>query len=228
MDWDFLLLILSSGLFDGLDVFTLGIFAAFLMVSYTRNTRDAVIKAGALLIAVIFATYFTLGLGLIQILAPVQAYVPYVALFGAAVMILFGALNVRTYFFPGSGPTLRWTEWGLSSIRSLFEKPAGWATVGAGILIGIHSFPCPCTFVYPTILSLLTRYPLTEAAFFLVGYNLMFVTPLIVMLAVASDARVAAKIEEWKCDKKQRIRLAFGVAMIVIAIAIVYFAFTIM
>lgn len=228
MDWNFLFLILSTGLFDGIDVFTLGIFATFLMVNYTRNTREGVIKAGALLIAVIFATYFTLGLGLVQLLMPIQPYTPYIALLGAAVMILFGALNVRTYFFPASGPTLRWTERGLSTIRGLFERPAGWATVGAGILIGVHSFPCPCTFVYPTVLSLLTRYQLAETILFLLAYNTMFVTPLTVMLVAASDGRVAAKIEEWKCDKKQRIRLAFGVAMIVMAFAIVYFVLRMM
>jgi cytochrome c biogenesis protein CcdA len=224
MDWSFLLLILSSGLFDGLDVFTLGIFAGFLMINYARNSRDAVRRAGILLILMIFATYFTLGLGLIQVLEPVVPYTPYVALIGAGIMILFGLLNIRTYLSPGSGPTLRWTEWGVSSIRGLFEKPAGWATVAAGILIGLHSFPCPCTFVYPTILSLLTRYSLSETLLYLLGYNAMFVAPLVVMLAVASNESVAARIDEWKCDSKQRIRLAFGSAMIVIAFAIIFFA----
>jgi cytochrome c biogenesis protein CcdA len=57
---------------------------------------------------------------------------------------------------------------------------------------------------------------------YLALYNLMFVAPLIIMLALASNSRVAERLERWESSKKKKMKLYSGIIMIALGLFILY------
>ena len=57
---------------------------------------------------------------------------------------------------------------------------------------------------------------------YLILYNLIFVLPLIVILLIASDSTLLAKVQEWKKSKTRNMRLWGGIAMIVLGVIIFF------
>jgi len=58
---------------------------------------------------------------------------------------------------------------------------------------------------------------------YLALYNLIFVAPLVVMLALGSDKGVLAKIEDWKKRETGRLRLWGGLLAILLGIFVFIF-----
>jgi cytochrome c biogenesis protein CcdA len=68
-----------------------------------------------------------------------------------------------------------------------YMKKAGYfSSLMAGILAGLHNFPCACTGgVYPTFVSLIAD--TSNSILLLIAYNLLLIFPLVVILYVAAD-----------------------------------------
>jgi len=54
----------------------------------------------------------------------------------------------------------------------------------------------------------------------LVFYNLVFVLPLVIILAVAADRLVLSRLESWRANNLRSLKLWSGAAMIIIGLLI--------
>jgi cytochrome c biogenesis protein CcdA len=98
------------------------------------------------------------------------------------------------------------------------------ATIPAAFLLGVFVGMCefPCTGgPYLMVLGLLhdqTTY--WSGVIYLLIYNLIFVSPLVVILLIAGDEAILEKIKRWKSKKLNRSRLIGGIIMIAIGLII--------
>jgi cytochrome c biogenesis protein CcdA len=89
-----------------------------------------------------------------------------------------------------------------------------------GALVGLCEFPCtggPYLMVLGLLHDHATYY--TGAAY-LTLYNLIFVLPLVLILLIASDQTLLAKVQGWQQGERRVMRWGGGLAMVMLGAAI--------
>ncbi|MFH1125956.1 MAG: cytochrome c biogenesis protein CcdA, partial [Candidatus Altiarchaeota archaeon] len=134
----------------------------------------------------------------------------------AVVAILAGLVNIKDYFWYGKGFTLKIPESKKKTIESWVHK----ANIPGALVLGflVSMFELPCTGgVYLAILALMadtmTR---LKAILYLLIYNVMFVAPLLVILVLILKGMKAEHIENWRQSKKNFMKLAMGLLLLVL------------
>ena len=104
--------------------------------------------------------------------------------------------------------------------RDMARKATLPALIAGGILIGLCTVPCSGA-VYLGVLSLLALQPTALQGYsYLVLYNVVFVLPLLVILAVASVRPALNRLAHWNLHHKERVRLALGSGVVAMGLAI--------
>ncbi|MDP2932917.1 MAG: hypothetical protein Q8N81_02190, partial [bacterium] len=105
---------------------------------------------------------------------------------------------------------------------SLMEKASIPAAFLLGILVGFFEFPCTGG-PYIVILGMLHDQAILlkfKGLLYLVYYNFLFVLPLIIMLAIASEESLMRRLNSWKKENSGKMRLYGGLAAIVLGLLI--------
>jgi cytochrome c biogenesis protein CcdA len=103
--------------------------------------------------------------------------------------------------------------------NELIRKATVPATVGAGFLIGLCTFPCSGG-IYVSIVTLLNAQ--TTSAWgvaYLLLYNIMFVLPLVGILLAVGNRPAAKSLARWERTHALRIRLWYGLIMVALGVA---------
>lgn len=221
--------VVVAGLIDGINpcAFTvLLLFVAAVASMYREagsTTRDAtrtrLFLFGGVFIAAIFATYLTLGTGLLKTSTVlIQNHVG--SRFGALAAVFLGLWMVKDSFFPGWGPQLS-APAGLGKlVRDWGQRATLTSMFGLGVLVGLCTVPCSGA-IYVAILSMLAlQENFVRSYLYLVLYNLMFVAPLLAILVAASARPVLNRIAHWNLHHKNQVRLAMGSTVVLLGLAI--------
>jgi cytochrome c biogenesis protein CcdA len=89
-----------------------------------------------------------------------------------------------------------------------------------GILVGLFEFPCTGG-PYLTILSILhDKATFASGLAYLLYYNVIFVSPLVVILIIANSKLVLKKVEGWKKEYTKRVDIVSSVLMMVLSVII--------
>lgn len=184
--------------------------------------RPEVLRLGASYIAGLFITYLAIGLGLLQALH-LFGVPHFMGRLGAAAVILFGALNLLSHFFP----SVQWLPGIPASVHAkmaeLMRRVSLPAVFLVGVLVALCEFPCTGG-PYLMILGLLHDSQTYLSGFgYLVFYNLLFVLPLVVILAVASHQELLEKVNAWRKEETRRTKLWIGLAMVMLGLIILFF-----
>jgi len=179
------------------------------------RTHSGIVKIGGSYIAGIFAVYVLIGFGIMRTLSLFN--MPhFMAKIGALILIFAGAVSIINEFFPAFPIKFKIPAAAHQKIAKLIEKGSVTAAFFLGALVGMYEFPCTGG-PYLMILGFLhDRATYVKGAAYLLFYNLIFVFPLIVALFVASNKKLFAKIQAWKENKKIKIKLLSGIAMIIL------------
>ena len=181
--------------------------------------RMRLLGQGGIYIAAVFLTYLALGVGLLKTLDFfTRQHLP--ARFGALAAILFGLWMIKDFFLPDLG----WRLQAPAQVGITARKMAMQATIPAlvvgGFLIGLCTVPCSGA-VYLGVLSLLALQPSALLGYsYLVLYNLIFVTPLVVILIAAAARPTLNRLAHWNLHHKEWVRLALGGGVVVMGLLI--------
>ena len=172
--------------------------------------------AGAYILG-IFALYFALGAGFIEVTG-IRALgnthtVTRVA--GLAAVVL-GLLMLREYFNPGT--RLRLTM--PARLHDLARRWGRRTTVGGalvgGVLIGLCTIPCGGA-MYLAVAALIGSLPGRGFAYtLLLGYNLAFVLPLVLLVALAGNRTVLRRVSRLHVRHRQRVKPVLGAFVVAV------------
>ncbi|RIK33664.1 MAG: hypothetical protein DCC57_24895, partial [Chloroflexi bacterium] len=110
--------------------------------------------------------------------------------------------------------------WMGAAVRSTAQRATVPALVGGGVLIGLCTVPCSGA-VYLGVLSLLALQPSALLGYgYLVLYNVVFVLPLVVILAVATARPTLRYLAHWNLHHKEWVRLALGGGVVAMGLTI--------
>lgn len=217
----FFALVMFNALLAGIHPCTLSVLLFFIAFLFTmRKSRKGIIKVGIAYIIGIFLAYFGIGLGLFKAVTFIST--PHLAAkVGAGLVLALGLFNLISYFSKNK-ISLGMPKFVKPTIAELLEKSTIPAVFLVGLLVGICSFGCTAG-IYLSILSLLlvkTQY--LQGLLYLLLYNLMFILPLIVVLAIAVNKKVVHKLESLEAKESSYIKLFSGIIMIVLALVILW------
>ncbi len=150
-----------------------------------QSTRARIVGMGSIYIGAVYVTYLALGIGLLQVASIfTRQHLP--ARIGAVVAVVMGLWMWKDYFLPDVGLRLQAPENISRVARQAAKKATIPALVAGGFLIGLCTVPRSVA-VYLGVLSLLALQPTALLGYsYLLLYNLVFILPLVVILAIAS------------------------------------------
>lgn len=216
-------LVAVTGFLDGIHPCAIAIlvfFVAFLL-TLQRSLKN-IFALGFVYIFVIFLTYLAIGVGLLKgIMFFGQHH--FFATLGSWLLIVLGTINLRDYFFPNWRLGLKFPHLPHDKIKSLLQKASLPTVVAAAFLVGLCSIPCSGG-IYAAITALLASKTTFVTGFlYLLLYNLMFVMPLIILLALATNPYTLVKFGEWQQKHKRTQKLVMGILLIILGASILIF-----
>jgi len=209
-------LVLLSALLDSIHPCSFSILLITIAFLFgMQMTRKKILQIGGTYIAGIFTAYFLIGLGILKVLHLFNTP-HFMGKLGAALLIVFGVINLINEFFPRFPIKLKMPSISHTAMGQLMEKASLPAAFGLGLLVGICQFPCMGG-PYLMVIGLLRDQVTYLAGFgYLLLYNLILALPLAVVLWVAADKTIVDKVQEWKRTNINGVRFWAGLAMIII------------
>ncbi len=207
--------VIGAAAIDSINPCAIGVL--ILMISVILASKQSVKKMlflGGLYIFSVFATYLLAGLGLVYFLSKVPiAISEYLSIAVGVLIILAGLLEIKDYFWYG--------RWFSLTIPGFFAKKvhnyASKVTIPGIILLGafVSAVELPCTGApYLAIIMLLSQYFDFAAFMMLVLYNVIFVTPLIVILVMVAMGKKLHEVKKWKQESRGVMRLFIGLMLV--------------
>lgn len=216
-------LVAGTGFLDGIHPCAIAIlifFIAFLLA--LQRTLKNIFLLGLVYVFVIYLTYLTVGIGLLSGMV-LFGQPHFFAKFGSWLLIILGALNIKEALFPGLPGRLRMPKISGGKIENFLTKATLPAVAAGAFLVGLCSIPCSGG-IYAAVTALLASQTTYFTGFlYLLLYNLMFVTPLLILLALAINPVTLAKMAEWRQKNEKAEKLAMGLALIGIGAVILLF-----
>ena len=203
----FLPVIVVSALIDSINPCAISVL--FLTITFLFSlgkNRKFVLLSGSVYILAIAIIYTLIGLGALQALSFLN--VPNImAKIGASILLLYSIIGLVNEFFPNFPIKLKIPESTHSTLAKVISKGSIPAFFILGSLVALFEFPCTGG-PYLFVLTLLHDYTTFWKGFwYLIIYNFVFVLPLILILAFATNRIMIEKIDKLRRLETKKARV---------------------
>ena len=203
----FLPVIMISALIDSINPCAISVL--FLTITFLFSlgkNRKFVLLSGSVYILAIAIIYTLIGLGALQALSFLN--VPNImAKIGASILLLYSIIGLVNEFFPNFPIKLKIPESTHSTLAKVISKGSIPAFFILGSLVALFEFPCTGG-PYLFVLTLLHDYTTFWKGFwYLIIYNFVFVLPLILILAFATNSIMIEKIDKLRRLETKKARV---------------------
>jgi len=226
------LLVVTSGILDGINPCAFAVLLFFIALLFMRGTdatsketKKRILYMGFSYIAAVFIVYTMIGLTIIQTIRATP-FPNFLAKTGAMIMILIGVVNIKDYFRPDRWISFRISQSRWETIRRWMHRYTLPAAFTLGLMVGFFEFPCTGG-IYVAILGLLAvKTTFIQGFAYLIAYNVAFVLPLIAVLTIASKKEIRDfSLVRWQRHEQKTMKLASGLVMIALGILLVIVGF---
>lgn len=208
--------IVTTGLIDSINPCAIGVLILLMSILVVYKSKRELIFYGFVYIFFIFITYLLAGFGLMYFLSSIPLYVSeYISTTVGLIIVVAGLIEIKDFFWYGQGITLAISPDRAKQIHDFAKK----ITLPSVVLLGmfVAGVEIPCTGgPYLAILTLLSQNFNFAAFLMLILYNILFVSPLIVILLLVNFGLKIQNLKRWKQNNRTYMRLASGVIMIVL------------
>jgi cytochrome c-type biogenesis protein len=214
--------VLVAGLVDSLNPCAFALLLVFVATTLSMVQRQddlagvaaarrRLLGLGGIYVAGIFLTYLALGLGLLGAmgLAKSLSSTHLVSRAAALIALGLGLLAIQEALLPELGTRLT-AHMDVQRLRALVGRLRAPGLFLAGVLVGLCTVPCAGS-VYLAVLALLSaQTTLLAGVGYLVLYNVVFVAPLLAILALAASPAVYRGMARWQLYHRPSLKLAVG------------------
>lgn len=214
-----LVTITAAAAIDSINPCAIGVLVFFISIFLTRagfKNKKRLLFLGTIYITVVYIIYFLAGVALAATFAIIPNFVAqYISVVIGSLVVFFGLLEIKDFFWYGRGISLSISPENVKKIDNLFK-----GKLGVSLMITLGAFvtavELPCTGgPYLAITNLLSYNLNLYALLLLLYYNLIFVSPLIViLLSVYFGITKIQTIKKWKQSSRAYIRLGMGLLLI--------------
>jgi cytochrome c biogenesis protein CcdA/glutaredoxin len=186
----------------------------------TGNAKRALLSGLAFSFSM-FISYFLMGLGLYKALSLGSLSTGFFQVIGW-LAILIGLFNLKDYFWYGKGFLMEVPLTWRPRLKSLIHSVVGPSGAFAiGFLVSLFLLPCTSG-PYIVILGMLAKNTLdVQAVLYLLLYNLIFISPMVLISIVVYKGFDPAKAEDLRLKKLRTLHLITGLVMMVMGVVII-------
>ena len=199
---------------DSINPCAIGVLIMLISTFVVSKRKHELLKIGIIYIAAVYLTYFLYGLGLIAFLAVIPIVIAeYISIVVSLIVVGMGLLEIKDYFWYGVGYSLMIPSEYAKKIKERMQN----ISVGTVVFLGIFvaSVELPCTGgPYLAITLILSQNFNWSAFLLLVLYNVIFIMPLVVILALVFFGTKVQNVQKWKQSNKAYMRYAAGLILI--------------
>ncbi|MBI5754872.1 hypothetical protein HZA41_01490, partial [Candidatus Peregrinibacteria bacterium] len=212
--WSLFGVISGSAFLDGLNPCAFAVLLFFIAFLFSmKKTRASIWKMGLVYIFAIYLAYFLIGIGIAQAIV-ISGSPHLMAKIGAYLVIALGVIQLIGLLFPRFPIRLRIPM----DTRPIIEKWLYKSTLPAsfigGFVVGLCTFPCSGG-IYVAIIGLLSSMKTYASGLgWILWYNLIFVSPLFILLAMAGNSRSTAILQKWERKESRVAKLVIAGTMI--------------
>ncbi len=214
-------LVLTTGFLDGLNPCAFAVLLFFIAFLFTiRRAAGHIWAMGVVYITAVYLAYFLIGLGLLQAVLLFGGEHHFMAKVGAWLVIALGFINIKDHFAPHLPLHLRIPSVAHSTIQDWLKRATFPAAAVGGFLVGLCTFPCSGG-IYVAIVGLLaSKATYWQGVGYLGLYNVAFVLPLLIVLAVVGNRRALHYVRLAEQSSRRWVRLATGLGMVALGAVI--------
>jgi cytochrome c biogenesis protein CcdA len=204
-----------TALIDSINPCAIGVLILMLSVLMTGNKSNGrILYLGSVYILSVLSVYLLAGLGLLYFLAGIPLYLTeYLAIAVGLIIISAGLVEIKDFYWYAKGFSLNIPYKFAKRIHSLSKKTTTLGIAFLGAFVSAVELPCTGA-PYLAIITMLSQYFDFTAFMLLVLYNIIFVSPLIVILIMVVMGKRLYDIKKWKQSNKAYMRLAIGLILI--------------
>ena len=202
----------------------------FFMVAYilALGSRRKILLIGISYSIMIFLVYFSFMYLLTQAISITTYYIGYVQIIRYAIggiLTIFGILEIKDFFFYGKGISLEIPKFAKPKIEKLVKSATLPSAILLGLLVSLVEIPCAGAFpiLYTSFLSSSLNagnISWTEVIFYLIWYNIFFVTPLLILTLIFYFGFLKVEeAEKKRIELRKYMRLTAGIILIGFGIA---------
>ncbi len=221
--WSLWGVVTSSAFLDGLNPCAFAVLLFFIGFLFTlKKTRAKIWQMGLVYIGAIYLAYLLIGLGIAQ--AIVISGAPHLmAKIGAYLVIGLGVIQLLGIVFPAFPIRLRIPLDTKATLEKWMYKATLPASFIGGFLVGLCTFPCSGGIYVAIIGMLAAQSTATQGALWMLWYNLIFVSPLFILLLLSSNRKATEKLQNLEQAETTRVKLLIGAFMIALGAVILIF-----
>jgi len=218
-----LFLLISAAFVDAMNPCALAVLILLLATVIAAKGKNSALVAGLLFSLAIFISYFLMGYGAYRAISS-YSLPKYLSLGVGLFSILIGLANLKDVFWFGKYFVMEvpmgWRPRMQKILRSV-SSPLG--AFGAGFLVSLFLVPC-ASGPYLSILGLMaTKGYTTGTISLLMLYNLVFVSPMLIITFAMYffDTRMG-KLETWRTKYNWLLHLIAGIVMVGIGLYLIH------
>lgn len=207
--------LIAGALADSINPCEFAVLILLLTTILAASNASRALKAGLLFSLAIFLSYLSMGLGLYKALTfgtlP-QIFTKVIAV----VAIVFGLLNLKDYFWYGKGGFAMEVpmSWRPRMKRLITSVTSPLGAFFIGFLVSLFLLPCTSG-PYIVVLGMLAqRTQFAKALGYLILYNLIFITPMVLLTLAVYKGLSPEKAEEVRQKRLRLLHLIAGVILI--------------
>jgi cytochrome c biogenesis protein CcdA len=213
-----------TGLIDSINPCAIGVLILLASILIALKSKKELLLYGFLYIFAVFVTYILAGLGILYFFNVIPiAISEYISIVVGAIIVGAGLLEIKDYFWYGQGISLAISSKRVKQIHELTRKISLPGVIFLGVFVAAVELPCTGA-PYMAILLLLSQNFDIVAAMMLLWYNILFVSPLIVILLLIYGGTKVQEVKKWKMQNRASMRLAIGVTLIVLGWSLILIA----
>ncbi|MDP3741337.1 MAG: hypothetical protein Q8R08_03375 [bacterium] len=210
-----ILTVITAAAVDSINPCAIGVLILMMSVILASGgTIRRMVFLGFVYVFAVFAVYLAAGLGLVYFFGRIPLVVTeYLSISVALLVVVAGILEIKDFFWYGRGFSLAIPASMAKRIEGFASHTTVWGIAALGAFVSAVELPCTGA-PYLAIITLLSQYFDFNAFLLLVLYNVIFVSPLIVILIMVASGKKIQEIKGWKQDNRGYMRLAIGVLLI--------------
>ena len=217
-------IVLTTALVDSINPCAIGVLILLVATLLgVAHDKKRLLLIGTIYILAVYITYLLAGIGLLLFIQRFNLAEPLGIGVGILIIIL-GFIELKDFWWYGKGISLTIPLRRSEQIKKMVKH----LSVPGAILLGIFvaAVELPCTGgPYLAITTLLSKIGFNIVVLsYLLLYNFIFVSPLIVILVIVYFGHNAQKLEKWRKTKRKWMRLFAGLVMIALGILLIMFA----
>jgi len=212
--------VISGALVDAINPCEFAVLILLLTTILVHDNRKKSLYAGLAFSTSMFISYYLMGLGLYSAIATVGLSTTFMKIIGALAIIV-GLFNLKDYFWYGKGfimeVPMSWRP-KMKKLISSVTSPLGAFFIG--LLVSLFLLPCTSG-PYIVVLGMLGNTATFHTALWmLLLYNLIFISPMILITLGVYKGLDPKKLEKTRKGKIKLLHLAAGLIMIGMGIVI--------